>query len=690
MQSLAQTPITTLKGVGAKVAEKLTKIGLHTVQDVLFHLPSRYEDRTQVYEIEDCKPFTHVSIQGEVKTADIQYGKKRMFVVKVSDGTGTITLRFFHFGAVQRTMMTPGNEVRCFGEIRTGKWGLEMMHPEFALIGEDDGETEDTLTPVYPTTEGVKQLTLRSLTDQALKLLEKGALSDLLPQGMYEGQVLLADALKLVHRPPPDVPLEMMEEGRHPAQKRLILEELLAHHLSVLKVRQQAQAQPGIAIQINQSLIDQLLGNLPFSPTGAQQRVVNDIQKDMAMNCPMMRLVQGDVGSGKTLVAALAALSAIGAGYQVALMAPTELLAEQHASNFRDWLSPLGIEVGWLAGKLKGKVRQEVLTRLASGEIQMLVGTHAIFQEQVEYQQLALVIVDEQHRFGVHQRLALREKGEKQGRFPHQLIMTATPIPRTLAMTAYADLDTSVIDELPPGRSPVTTVVLPDTRRGDVIARVYEACHNQGRQAYWVCTLIDESEVLQCQAAEDAAITLRTALPDLRVGLVHGRLKPAEKQAVMDEFKRGELDLLVATTVIEVGVDVPNASIMIIENPERLGLAQLHQLRGRVGRGAVESQCVLMYSGPLSKTATQRLGVLRESNDGFYIAQKDLEIRGPGELMGTKQTGIAEMRIADLVRDAQLVPQVQSIAEKLWQDYPSHAQAIINRWIGFKEQYGNA
>lgn len=690
MQSLAQTPITTLKGVGAKVAEKLTKIGLHTVQDVLFHLPSRYEDRTRVYEIEDCKPFTHVSIQGEVKTADIQYGKKRMFVVKVSDGTGTITLRFFHFGAVQRTMMTPGNEVRCFGEIRTGKWGLEMMHPEFALIGEDDGETEDTLTPVYPTTEGVKQLTLRSLTDQALKLLDKGALSDLLPQGMYEGQVLLADALKLVHRPPPDVPLEMMEEGRHPAQKRLILEELLAHHLSVLKVRQQAQAQPGIAIQINQSLIDQLLGNLPFSPTGAQQRVVSDIQKDMAMNCPMMRLVQGDVGSGKTLVAALAALSAIGAGYQVALMAPTELLAEQHASNFRDWLSPLGIEVGWLAGKLKGKARQEVLTRLASGEIQMLVGTHAIFQEQVEYQQLALVIVDEQHRFGVHQRLALREKGEKQGRFPHQLIMTATPIPRTLAMTAYADLDTSVIDELPPGRSPVTTVVLPDTRRGDVIARVYEACHNQGRQAYWVCTLIDESEVLQCQAAEDAAITLRTALPDLRVGLVHGRLKPAEKQAVMDEFKRGELDLLVATTVIEVGVDVPNASIMIIENPERLGLAQLHQLRGRVGRGAVESQCVLMYSAPLSKTATQRLGVLRESNDGFYIAQKDLEIRGPGELMGTKQTGIAEMRIADLVRDAQLVPQVQSIAEKLWQDYPSHAQAIINRWIGFKEQYGNA
>lgn len=690
MQSLAQTPVTALKGVGAKVAEKLTKIGLHTVSDVLFHLPMRYEDRTRVYDIDTCKPFTHVSIQGEVKSADIQYGKKRMLVVKVSDGTGTITLRFFHFGAAQRTLLSPGNCVRCFGEIRTGKWGLEMMHPEFTLIVEDEIQPEPTLTPVYPSTEGVKQLTLRGLSEQALALLDKGGLADLLPEGMYEQQIDLASALRLVHRPPPDVSLESIEQGAHPAQKRLILEELLAHHLSVLKVRQQAQSQPGIPIEVNASLINQLLSNLPFSPTGAQQRVVADIQKDMACNRPMMRLVQGDVGSGKTLVAALAALSAIGAGYQVALMAPTELLAEQHANNFREWFEPLGIEVGWLAGKLKGKAREEVLTRLKSGEIQMLVGTHAIFQAQVDYQQLALVIVDEQHRFGVHQRLALREKGEQQGRFPHQLIMTATPIPRTLAMTAYADLDTSVIDELPPGRTPVTTVVLPDTRRGDVIVRVHEACHQQGRQAYWVCTLIDESEVLQCQAAEDAAITLRTALPDLRVGLVHGRLKPAEKKAVMDAFKQGELDLLVATTVIEVGVDVPNASIMIIENPERLGLAQLHQLRGRVGRGAVESQCVLMYSGPLSKTASQRLAVLRESNDGFYIAQRDLEIRGPGELMGTKQTGMAELRIADLVRDAELVPQVQHIAERLWQEYPSHAKAIINRWIGFKEQYGNA
>ncbi len=690
MQSLAATPITALKGVGSKVAEKLNKLGLFTVQDVLFHLPHRYEDRTRIYAVAECRPFTHVSIQGEVKSADIQYGKKRMFVVKVSDGSGTITLRFFHFGAVQRSMMTPGNTVRCFGEIRAGKFGLEMMHPEFSLVDKDAELEELALTPVYPTTDGVKQLTLRNLTEQALTMLVDGGLADLLPEGLYDEQISLIEALTLVHRPPADTNLGDMEEGQHPAQYRLILEELLSHHLSVLKVRKQSDAQPGIAISVDQTLIGKMLAQLPFSPTGAQQRVVSDIQQDMIKPRPMMRLVQGDVGSGKTLVAALAALSAIGAGYQVALMAPTELLAEQHANNFREWLQPLGIEVGWLAGKLKGKARDEVLNRLESGDIQMLVGTHAIFQEQVTYQSLALVIVDEQHRFGVHQRLALREKGEQQGRFPHQLIMTATPIPRTLAMTAYADLDTSVIDELPPGRTPVTTVVLPDTRRADVIDRVRTACKENGRQAYWVCTLIDESEVLQCQAAEDAAITLRTALPDLKVGLVHGRLKAAEKAQVMADFKAGELDLLVATTVIEVGVDVPNASIMIIENPERLGLAQLHQLRGRVGRGAVESQCVLMYQSPLSKTATQRLGVLRESNDGFYIAQKDLEIRGPGEFMGTRQTGMAELKIADLMRDAYLIPQVQEIANTLWTSYPSHAQAIINRWIGHKEQYGNA
>ncbi|GAC27098.1 ATP-dependent DNA helicase RecG [Brumicola pallidula] len=691
MKSLADTPVTTLKGVGAKVAEKLKKLGLVTLQDVIFHLPARYEDRTRIYPMADLHAYLHVSIQGEIMSSDIQYGKRRMLLVKVSDGCGSVTLRFFHFSAAQTKSLVIGNIIRAFGEVRTGKANLEMMHPEYKIVDDPENMSlEESLTPVYPTTEGVRQLTLRNLTEQALRQLDKGALLELLPNGLYEQQVSLTDALHLVHRPPPDIVIEDLVEGRHPAQKRLVIEELLAHHLSMLKVRSQSNAEPGIAVTIDEPLKQKFLATLPFEPTGAQARVVGEIEQDMQHAQPMMRLVQGDVGSGKTLVAALSSLSAISAGYQVALMAPTELLAEQHTRNFTDWFTPLGIKVGWLAGKLKGKARIETLEQLALGNIQMLVGTHAIFQEQVEYKHLAMVIVDEQHRFGVHQRLALRKKGEKLGKYPHQLIMTATPIPRTLAMTAYADLDTSVIDELPPGRTPVTTVVLPDSRRGDVIERVRKAAVEQKRQIYWVCTLIDESEVLQCQAAEDAAVALRTTLTELKVGLVHGRLKAAEKQQVMDDFKQGKLDLLVATTVIEVGVDVPNASLMIVENPERLGLAQLHQLRGRVGRGSVESHCVLMYSGPLSKTASKRLGVLRESTDGFYIAEKDLEIRGPGEMLGTKQTGIADLKIADLIRDAALIPDIKNMAEYVWREYPSNSQALIGRWLAYKEEYGNA
>lgn len=691
MQLLAQTSLTELKGVGSKVAEKLLKLGLATVQDLLFHLPSRYEDRTRIYPIADLQPFIHASVEAEVMSCDVQFGRKRMLVVRVSDKTSTLTLRFFHFSAAQKNSLEKGAKIRAFGEVRAGKYGLEMMHPEYKVI-KDDGISilEESLTPVYPTTEGIKQITLRNLTEQALKWLQRGGLAELMPEKLYANQISLSDALMLVHRPPPDIELSSLEEGQHPAQHRLIIEELLAHHLSVLKVRHQSKRQQTIVIQPDKVLITKFLQTLSFQPTGAQQRVVEEIQQDMQLSSPMMRLVQGDVGSGKTLVAALAALSAIGAGFQAVMMAPTELLAEQHANNFSQWLTPLNIRIGWLAGKLKGKARDTVLEELKSGEIDLLIGTHAVFQEAVQYNNLALVIVDEQHRFGVHQRLALREKGEQQGAFPHQLIMTATPIPRTLAMTAYADLDTSIIDELPPGRTPITTVVLPDTRRGDVIERVRRAAIEDKRQTYWVCTLIDESEVLQCQAAEDTAIALRTALPELSVGLVHGRLKSAEKQQIMDEFKQGNLDLLVATTVIEVGVDVPNASLMIIENPERLGLAQLHQLRGRVGRGSVESHCVLMYQSPLSKTASKRLGVLRESHDGFYIAQQDLEIRGPGELLGTKQTGLADMRIADLVRDAHLIPQVQNIANHMWENHAAQSQAIINRWLGHKERYGHA
>lgn len=687
---LDKISLDSLKGVGSKMQEKLERLGLATVQDLLFHLPLRYEDRTQVWPIGDLPPGLHGAVEGEIQDTQLVMGRRRMLVCRISDGTGTLTLRFFNFTAAQKNSLSPGRLMRCFGEVRPGKYGLEMAHPEYKLLGEEQaGQTEEALTPVYPTTEGLRQLTLRSLTDQALAQLDLYGVEELLPAGLYPQQIDLAAALKLLHRPPPSVALALLESGQHPAQQRLVLEELLAHNLSVLKVRAQAQTQLARALKPAPALVEQLLGALPFTPTGAQNRVVAEIGRDLQQSHPMMRLVQGDVGSGKTLVAALAALQAIGNGCQVGLMAPTELLAEQHAINFAKWLEPLGIGVGWLAGKQKGKAREEALAAIADGSVKMVVGTHAIFQEQVVFQRLALVIIDEQHRFGVHQRLALREKGEREGVHPHQLIMTATPIPRTLAMTAYADLDTSIIDELPPGRTPITTVALPDSRRQDVIERVRLACE-EGKQAYWVCTLIEESEVLECQAAEDTAAELQNLLPGLHIGLVHGRMRPVEKQRVMEEFKAGILQLLVATTVIEVGVDVPNASLMIIENPERLGLAQLHQLRGRVGRGSVASHCVLLYHAPLSKTAQSRLGVLRETNDGFLIAQRDLELRGPGELLGTRQTGLADLKIADLVRDQSLIPQVQKMARFLMGRHPNHVEPLIRRWLGLRDHYSNA
>ncbi|PSJ38628.1 ATP-dependent DNA helicase RecG [Zobellella taiwanensis] len=687
--NLDKMSLNLLKGVGDKMLEKLHRLGLETVQDLLFHLPLRYEDRTRVCPIAELMPGMHISVVGEIVDNHISYGRKRMLICRLRDDSGTLTLRFFNFAAAQKNSLAAGTRLRAFGEIRPGQHGLEIIHPEYSLLqGGQPATGEASLTPVYGTTEGLRQLTLRQLSDQALALLEQQPLAELLPEGLYQHQLGLNQAVRLLHRPPPDVALPQLEQGQHPAQRRLVLEELLAHNLSVLKVREQSQAHRARPLSCPQALIDRFLGQLPFSPTAAQRRVVAEIGADLHKTVPMMRLVQGDVGSGKTLVAALAALQVIGNQGQVALMAPTELLAEQHANNFAAWLSPLGIQVGWLAGKVKGKARAEQLERLASGELAMVVGTHALFQEQVQFNALELVIIDEQHRFGVHQRLALREKGSQGDYYPHQLIMTATPIPRTLAMTAYADLDTSVIDELPPGRTPVTTVAIPDTRRDEVVARVRQLCREQGRQAYWVCTLIEESEVLECQAAEDTAAALSAQLPELRVGLVHGRMKAAEKQAVMADFKDGRLDLLVATTVIEVGVDVPNASLMIIENPERLGLAQLHQLRGRVGRGATASHCVLLYHAPLTKTAGQRLGVLRDTNDGFVIAQKDLEIRGPGELLGTRQTGLADLKIADLVRDQALLPEVQRLARYLADRHPEVVEPLIRRWLGWREHYG--
>ncbi|GAB58929.1 ATP-dependent DNA helicase RecG [Rheinheimera nanhaiensis] len=688
--SLAKLPVSAIKGVGAKVAEKLDKLGIYSLQDILFHLPLRYEDRTRIYAIADLMPLMHGTVLGEVVSSEIQLGKRRSWLVKIKDGSGYLTLRFFHFSAAQKNAVTPGVLLRCFGEAKRGPRGLEMLHPEYRVHNDELlTEVSETLTPIYPTTEGLRQATWRNLTDAALLQLRSSAPDEYLADYLAQNWSL-ADALQYIHRPPPDASLQLLELGKHPAQQRLIMEELVAQQLSMYKLRSQSQQQQAIALQMDNDLQQRFLAALPFAPTQAQQRVTSEIRHDLAKTLPMLRLVQGDVGSGKTLVAALAALTAIGNGYQVALMAPTELLAEQHAANFARWFMPLGINVAWLGGKTKGKARQSTLDAIAAGSAQMIVGTHALFQQQVAFKQLALIIIDEQHRFGVHQRLALREKGGIAGCYPHQLVMTATPIPRTLAMTAYADLDTSVIDELPPGRTPVTTVAIPDTRRDDIIQRVRSAVQTEQRQAYWVCTLIEESETLQNQAAEDTLVLLQQALPDLRIGLVHGRLKAADKQAVMQQFSSGELDLLVATTVIEVGVDVPNASLMIIENPERLGLAQLHQLRGRVGRGSTASHCVLLYHAPLSKTAQARLGVLRDSNDGFVIAQRDLEIRGPGELLGTRQTGVLQFKIADLSRDAELLPQAQQLATTLWQRNPAACEQLIKRWLANKEIYGNA
>lgn len=689
--TLSRYPITDLKGVGPKMAERLTKLGIATVQDILFHLPHRYEDRTRIYAINELQLHSHVSIEATIETSQITFGKRRMLVCQVNDGTGRLTLRFFNFSAAQKNALSAGKIIRCFGEVRRSRNGLEMTHPEYSLSDTPaEQPTATTLTPVYPVTEGLKQLSIRALSEQAIALLEKYGVEELLPCEYQYSQLSLAESLLTLHRPPNNVDLTALEQGLHPAQQRLVFEELLAQNLSLLKLRQQGQTVKAVALSPSNPLEQQFLAQLPFAPTGAQSRVVAEIKTDLQHPYPMMRLVQGDVGSGKTLVAALSALTAISKGYQVALMAPTEILSEQHGINFTQWFEQLDINVAWLGGKTKGKERIATLEKIASGEAQMIVGTHALFQQDVSFNNLVLIIIDEQHRFGVHQRLSLREKGRFGDCYPHQLVMTATPIPRTLAMTAYADLETSVIDELPPGRTPITTVAIADTRREEIITRVKTACTEQGRQVYWVCTLIDESEVLQCQAAEDSATQLTAALPELSVGLVHGRMKAAEKQAIMSDFKAGKINVLVATTVIEVGVDVPNASLIIIENPERLGLAQLHQLRGRVGRGAVASHCVLLYHAPLSVTAKKRLGVLRDSNDGFVIAERDLEIRGPGEVLGTKQTGLAEFKIADLSRDKHTLNQVRPIAMKILTQYPALTDKLIKRWLAGKSDYALA
>ncbi|AZM97803.1 ATP-dependent DNA helicase RecG [Vreelandella venusta] len=677
-------PVSSLKGVGEALALKLARLGIDCVSDLLFHLPLRYQDRTRLTPIGLLRAGSEAVIEGEVTACDVVKGRRRSLLVRVRDGSGILSLRFFHFSPAQQQQMRPGVTVRAFGEARAGATGLEIYHPEYRLSGGNDTPVEEYFTPIYPTTEGLHQTRLRALTQQALTLLQRSPelLPDVIPDALRQRFRLpgLHASLQLLHQPPPDVDLEQLAHGHHPATRRLALEELLAHQLSLREVRLRIQADGAPSLPSGRSLQTRFLAQLPFALTGAQRRVLEEISLDLARPAPMLRLVQGDVGSGKTVVAAMAALSALAGNCQAAMMAPTEILAEQHYRAFKAWFEPLGIEVAWLAGKLKGKARLDAKAAIADGRARMVVGTHALFQSDVHFQCLGLAIIDEQHRFGVHQRLALREKGEAGGLTPHQLIMTATPIPRTLAMSAYADLDVSVIDELPPGRTPVKTVVVSDERRPEVVERIRNAC-SDGRQAYWVCTLIEESEVLQCQAAEVTRDELTQALPELAIGLIHGRMKASEKVAVMEAFKTGELDLLVATTVIEVGVDVPNASLMIIENPERLGLSQLHQLRGRVGRGSTESFCVLLYHPPLSKSSRERLGVMRETTDGFRIAEKDLEIRGPGEVLGTRQTGLAQMKIADLERDADQLERVTALAQAL-QGNAEVTAVLVRRWLG--------
>jgi ATP-dependent DNA helicase RecG len=687
-QDALQAGIGTLKGAGPALLARLAALGLSTVEDLLFHLPIRYEDRTRVTPIGALRPLTTAQVEGEVLAADIVFGKRRSLLVKIADSTGITALRFYFFNATQKNAFVRGARVRAYGDVRTGASGLEFYHPEYRVLAPGQAAPlADRLTPVYGITEGVTQQRLRSLVEAALQLLRRHAPAELLPQELLARFRLptLREALDFVHHPPPGVRTDTLTDGSHPAIRRLALEELAAHHLAMLAVRAQIRSHRAPALPRGATLVDQLCRALPFPLTGAQQRVLAEIAQDLAQPVPMLRLVQGDVGAGKTVVAALAAAQAVAAGTQVALMAPTEILAEQHLRNFSQWFTPLGIKVGFLTSRLAKKQRDAARAGMADGSLQLMVGTHALFQDDCGFAALGLVIVDEQHRFGVQQRLALRDKGGERG-VPHQLIMTATPIPRTLAMSAYGDLDTSVIDELPPGRTPVQTVVLGEEKRGDVITRIRDACA-QGRQAYWVCPLIEESEEVEAQAAETTAGELATALPGLRIGLVHGRLKGAQKAAVMDAFKTGALDLLVATTVIEVGVDVPNASLMVIENAERLGLSQLHQLRGRVGRGAQQSFCVLLYKPPLSQAGRERLAVMRETTDGFRIAEKDLELRGPGEVLGTRQTGELALRVADLMRDAALVDTARALAQELQARHAALVAPLIRRWVGEAVRY---
>ena len=682
-----------LKGVGPKIAEKLEKLGLIGQRDLLFHLPLRYEDRTFISPLGSLQPGRRSQIEAEVLQSSVHFRRqgrsRRVLVAKLADNTGIITARFFYFSAKQQQLFEKGNWLRCYGEARIAQGELEMVHPEAELINPDKPvDLPTTLTPIYPTTEGLHQLSLKRILRQVIDKLESDGLAETVPQDWLDQNHFpgFTSAMLDLHNPQSRKDSELIASNQHPAQHRFVVEELAAHRLALLERRRQLRSRKNPSISTDGDLQQQFLKKLPFDLTGAQQRSLAALMGDFSTGKPMMRLVQGDVGSGKTVVAALACLPVIGCGYQAALMAPTEILAEQHYQNFCSWLEPMGIMVVALVGADKGKKREQKLALIASGEAQVVVGTHALFQASVEFGRLGFIIFDEQHRFGVDQRLALQKK-TRNDEMPHQLIMTATPIPRTMAMSIYADLDYSQIDELPPGRKPITTSMVSEQQRGSLIARVAETCR-EGGQAYWVCTLVEESEVLQCEAAEKTHETLTLQLPQLSVGLVHGRMKPREKEAVIADFKRGAIHILVATTVIEVGVDVPNANIMILENPERLGLAQIHQLRGRVGRGARESFCILLVKNQLSEQVRTRLDIIRGTQDGFEIAQKDLELRGAGEVLGTRQTGEMSFRIADLMRDQRWFPQAELLAKLMQQpEYRTERDQLLRNWIGERQGY---
>ena len=683
-------PVTVLTGVGIRLQEKLERIGIMVIQDLLLH---RYIDRTVLTPIGALCSGYNAYIQGEIEHTQVRYGKRRYLLCRVSDGTGAIAIRFFHFSKRQEKGLQRGLSIRCYGQIRRGPSSLEMIHPEYHVLRDICDDTlEKELTAVYPMTEGLQQARMRKLSEQALITLNNNNknMSELLPEKILTKKKLpsLIDALNYVHRPPPNADIQSLVEGTHPAQQRLAFEELLAQQLSLLELRNELRTEHSPAFNLSTKFVPEYLKNLPFTLTDAQIQAHETISSDLNKTVAMLRLMQGDVGSGKTVVAALAALQAIEAGYQVAIMAPTELLAEQHYNNFLSWCGPLDINVIFLTGKLRKSIRDSVETQLQKEMPVIVIGTHVLFQNSIRFAKLGLIVIDEQHRFGVHQRLALLEKGQQHDKYPHQLIMTATPIPRTLTMTAYADLDHTVIDELPPNRKAINTSIISNDRREEIIERI-KYITVKGRQVYWVCTLIEESETLQCETAIETADKLTEILNSIKVGLIHGRMKATEKESVMQDFKNNKIGLLVATTVIEVGVDVPNASLMIIDNAERFGLSQLHQLRGRIGRGNIKSDCVLIYQSPLSDLAKQRLEIMRTSSDGFLIAEKDLMLRGPGEVLGTRQAGIPEMRVANLMRDAHLLPEIQNTAKKLLINHPDKVKSLIHRWLRKSLTYSN-